>query len=44
MITRGDVSMDVEDGGGPHDWPPLSLITVDLLKYSVHFPMEPNVS
>jgi phosphatidylinositol 4-kinase len=41
MVTRGDVSLDVEDNRGPEDWPHTSDITVDMLKYSVHFPLEP---
>lgn len=43
MITRGDVSLDVEDSGGPDDWPRQSDLTLDMLKHSVHLPMEPKV-
>ncbi len=43
MITRGDVSLDVEDSGGPDDWPRQADLTLDMLKHSVHLPMEPKV-
>lgn len=42
MVTRGDVSLDVEDNRGPYDWPQLSDISADVLKHSVHFPMIPK--
>lgn len=42
MVTRGDVSLDVEDNRGSYDWPTLSDITQDVLKYSIHFPLEPE--
>jgi hypothetical protein len=44
MVTRGDVSLDVEDNRGPRDWPHISDVTTDMLKYSVHLPLEPSVS
>ena len=44
MVTRGDVSLDVEDGLAHTDWPHMSDVSVDLLKHSVHFPLEPMVS
>lgn len=43
MVTRGDVSLDVEDRLGPYEWPQMTDVTVDLLKHSVHFPLEPKV-
>lgn len=43
MITRGDVSLDVEDNRGPDDWPLLSDIATDFLRYSVHLPLDPKV-
>lgn len=43
MVTRGDVSLDVEDNRGPNDWPQLSDVTADMLKFSVHLPLEPKV-
>jgi len=43
MVTRGDVSLDVEDKRGPHDWPQISDMTADAIKYSVHFPLIPKV-
>lgn len=42
MVTKGDVSLDVEDHGGPEEWPHISDISADMIKYSVHFPLEPN--
>lgn len=44
MITRGDVSLDVEDHRGPDDWPLVSDVTSDMLMYSVHLPVDPKVS
>jgi hypothetical protein len=44
MATRGDVSLDVEDHRGPDDWPRISDITADKLRYSVHLPLDPKVS
>jgi len=41
MITRGDVSLDVEDHRGPDDWPLVSDVTSDMLMYSVHLPVDP---
>jgi hypothetical protein len=43
MVTRGDVSLDVEDHRGPSDWPHVLDITVDMLRYSVHLPVDPKV-
>lgn len=43
MLTRGDVSLDVEDNRGPNDWPQISDMTADVIKYSVHFPLIPKV-
>jgi len=42
MITRGDVSLDVEDHRGPDDWPLISDVTSDMLMYSVHLPVDPK--
>ena len=42
MITRGDVSLDVEDNRGPNDWPQISDMTANVIKYSVHFPLIPK--
>jgi len=42
MITRGDVSLDVEDHRGPDDWPLISDVTSDMLMYSVHLPLDPR--
>ena len=43
MVTKGDVSMDVEDERGPNDWPHSEDVTTDMLKHSVHLPLEPKV-
>lgn len=42
MVTRGDVSLDVEDSRGPYDWPQLPEIASDMLQYSVHLPLDPT--
>ncbi|KAL3914992.1 MAG: hypothetical protein SGILL_005855 [Bacillariaceae sp.] len=42
MVTRGDVSLDVEDHRGPDDWPQIVDMTVDMLRYSVHLPVDPK--
>lgn len=42
MITRGDVSLDVEDYRGPFDWPETRDLSSDVLRYSVHFPLVPQ--
>ena len=42
MVTRGDVSLDVEDNRGPYDWPQLHEITSDMLQFSVHLPLDPR--
>eukprot|EP00547_Thalassionema_nitzschioides_P007679 CAMPEP_0194218386 /NCGR_PEP_ID=MMETSP0156-20130528/23648_1 /TAXON_ID=33649 /ORGANISM="Thalassionema nitzschioides, Strain L26-B" /LENGTH=1017 /DNA_ID=CAMNT_0038947713 /DNA_START=27 /DNA_END=3080 /DNA_ORIENTATION=- len=42
MVTKGDVSLDVEDNSGPDEWPHISDVSADVIKYSVHFPLEPK--
>jgi len=42
MVTRGDVSLDVEDHRGPDDWPMTTDVTSDMLMYSVHLPVDPK--
>ncbi len=42
MVTRGDVSLDVEDNRGPFDWPQLQEITADMIQFSVHLPLDPR--
>mmetsp|Transcript_12485 Transcript_12485/g.26986 ORF Transcript_12485/g.26986 Transcript_12485/m.26986 type:complete len:1097 (+) Transcript_12485:435-3725(+) len=42
MFTRGEISLDVEDNRGAYDWPSIKDINLDMLKYSVHFPLEPK--
>jgi hypothetical protein len=44
MVTMGDVSLDVEDGQSPDEWPHIEDISSDKLKYSVHLAVEPMVS
>ena len=36
MVTRGDVSLDVEDNRSPMDWPQISDVSIDMLKFSIH--------
>jgi len=43
MVTHGSVNLDVDDNYGPHDWPLVSDVTLDMLRYSVHFPLQPMV-
>jgi hypothetical protein len=43
MVTRGDVSLDVEDHRSPDDWPVITDVTADMLRYSVHLPVDPKV-
>ena len=43
MITKGDVSLDVEDSLGPGDWPKHTDISTGFLQYSVHLPWDPKV-
>ena len=42
MVTKGDVSLDVEDNRSPRDWPQLTDLTMEHLKYSVHLPLVPQ--
>ena len=42
-MTRGDVSLDVEDNRSPYDWPHVEDLTLDRLQYSVHFPLIPQI-
>lgn len=42
MVTRGEISLDVEDNLGPFDWPGMNDLTLDMLKHSVHLPLVPN--
>jgi hypothetical protein len=43
MVTRGDVSLDVEDHRGPNDWPHTSDVAADMLRHSVHLPLDSKV-
>jgi len=40
MYTKGEVSLDVEDNREAFDWPTTEDINLDMLKHSVHFPLE----
>jgi hypothetical protein len=42
MVTRGDISLDVEDFRGPLDWPSVEDLTMDMLQSSVHLPLVPQ--
>ena len=42
-MSRGEISLDMEDSLGPYDWPEMKDLTLDMLKHSVHFPLIPNV-
>mmetsp|Transcript_13241 Transcript_13241/g.19108 ORF Transcript_13241/g.19108 Transcript_13241/m.19108 type:complete len:1142 (-) Transcript_13241:39-3464(-) len=41
MVTEGAVNLDVEDRLGPNDWPRVTDVSLDVLRHSVHFPLEP---
>lgn len=42
MVTHGDVSLDVDDYRSPYDWPHVEDLTMDMLQYSIHFPLDPQ--
>jgi len=42
MVTKGEISLDVEDNYGPNDWPRVEDLQVDMLQHSVHFPLVPQ--
>jgi hypothetical protein len=42
MVSRGDISLDVDDHRGPFDWPNVEDLTLDMLHSSVHFPLVPQ--
>jgi phosphatidylinositol 4-kinase len=43
MVTRGDVSLDVEDNRSPYDWPQIDDMSADMIQYSVHLPLRPQI-
>jgi hypothetical protein len=43
MVSNGMITLDEEDQREPHDWPTLEDLTVDMMKYSIHFPLDPKV-
>ena len=42
MITKGEVSLDVEDNLGAHDWPHLTDLALEDVEFSVHLPLVPQ--
>ena len=42
MYTKGEVSLDVEDNREAFDWPTTEDINLDMLKHSVHCPLDPK--
>jgi hypothetical protein len=42
MVSKGDISLDVEDNRGAQDWPQITDVAVEHLKYSVHLPLVPQ--
>jgi hypothetical protein len=42
MITRGDVSLDVEDHRGPYDWPLINDMSLNVIEHSFHLPLVPQ--
>ena len=43
MYTKGRRSLDENDGLGPDSFPQLSDISPDMVKHSVHLPLDPKV-
>ena len=43
MVTRGDISLDVDDNRGPFDWPRVEDMSVDMIAHSVHLPLIPQI-
>jgi phosphatidylinositol 4-kinase len=43
MVSRGDISLDVDDHRSPYDWPHIEDMSIDLISYSVHLPLIPQV-
>jgi len=44
MITKGMVSLDVEDNRGPYDWPSIEDLSLECIHYSIHLPLEPTAT
>ena len=42
MVTKGEMSLDLEDHYGPHGWPQVEELREDMLQHSVHFPLIPQ--
>jgi phosphatidylinositol 4-kinase A len=43
MVSRGDVSLDVEDHRNAYDWPQIRDLSADMIQYSVHLPLIPQI-
>lgn len=44
MITKGMISLDVEDNLGPYDWPSITDLPLENIQYSIHLPLEPTAT
>ena len=42
MVTKGEISLDMDDHHGPDDWPHVRDLKLDMLHHSVHFPLFPQ--
>lgn len=42
MVTRGDVSLDIEDNRSAHDWPHIENMSIDMIQHTVHLPLLPQ--
>lgn len=42
MLTKGSITFDVEDEIPVSGWPTIEDLSVDVLKYSIHFPLVPQ--
>ena len=43
MVSRGDISLDVDDNRSPYDWPHIEDMSVDMIAHSVHLPLVPQI-
>jgi phosphatidylinositol 4-kinase A len=43
MVTRGGISLDVEDHRSVYDWPHIHDMSVDMIQHSVHLPLMPQI-
>lgn len=42
MVTRGDISLDVEDHHKSYEWPQIGDLSLDMIQHSVHLPLVPQ--